>query len=403
VTTIPELPAAAAITAAADDLVAPFDDLIVAVDDVIADWGALPAVYSAPEADAVYSAWTPLDAFVEGLRSVADSARTALDGYATTLAALSTRRTTLVARQATVDAMDRADPEYSAKRRALDADIRVFAGDAEAADEDCAASLRGLSTQIGSPQLTIPQTLGTPFTDVTLGVGAAMLENYRRMVVPSLAPLAPPRLSEVLPDSYFDDRPMVQRPSGLWAPSAAQRPSLHLPGGSGSFVVPDVPDGWSRSPAGLLVRESSLLVPSQPGWYERPSGIVEPEWRRPQVVAPPAWMKWGGRGLSVAGAGIGYWSAYAEEYEEDLLAHPEWTDDERVQSAVTSSAVVGTAAVGGGALGAWGGAAAGAAIGSVVPGVGTVVGGIIGGVIGGVLGGWGASEAADAVVDEVEE
>ena len=403
-TTVPHLPSTSSIEGAADAIVAPFDDLIDEIDAIVADWRALPAVYEAPEADSVYAAWTPLQSFAEGLHSVASSVRGAFDAYAAELSSLHTRRRHLLDREAEVDAMDRADPGYLAARQSLHGDIRALRADADAADEECAASLRGLAVHAGSPWLSIPQTLGAPYTDLSLGVGAALLENYRRMVVPSLAPLEPPRLSDVLPDAYFDDHPLVQRPSGLWAPASAQRGSgLVLRSGAGSLIVADAPEGWARSPAGALVRESPLIVPSQPGWYERPSGIIEPEWRRPQIVAPPPWMKWGGRSLSVVGAGVGYWSAYAEEYEEDVLAHPEWTDGQRTESAVVSSAVVGTAGVGGGALGAWGGAAAGAAIGSVVPVVGTVAGGIVGGIIGGVLGGWGGSEAADLIVDEVEE
>ncbi|MEZ3159273.1 hypothetical protein AB1K54_01865 [Microbacterium sp. BWT-B31] len=227
-TAISDIPAAGSISAAADQLLPPFVDLIAEVDAIIADWNALSAVYSAPEAEHVYTAWTPLDTFVEGLHSVADSARGALDTYATSLTGLHTRRATLVRRLADLEAMDHADPLYDSERADLNADVRVFRTDAEAADEDCAAALRALTTQIGSLQLAFPQTLGGPFTDLTLGIG-------------------------------------------------------------------------------------------------------------------------------------------------------------------------------GGALGAWGGAAAGAAIGSVVPGVGTVIGGVVGGIIGGVLGGWGSSEAADAIVDEVEE
>ena len=87
------------------------------------------------------------------------------------------------------------------------------------------------------------------------------------------------------------------------------------------------------------------MPPAPDGYAPRPSSVLEPEWRTPQLMAPPAWMKWGGRGLSVAGAGVGYWSAYSEEYNEDLLDHPEWSEGERRGSAVTSSAVVGTAAV----------------------------------------------------------
>ncbi len=406
-TAIPQIPEPSAISAAADTVAAPIADLEAVVAAVVADWKGLPAVYSAPEADAVYAAWGALTSFAEGLTIVADAASDALDSYAATLTALRTRRLALVSRTDDLEAMDRTDPAYRVQRDALDADIRTFASDAEDADQTCAASLKGLATRYDSLLLTIPQAAGTPFTDIMLGTGAALLENYRRYFVPSLIPLAPPRLSDVMPDGFWDDNPLLRRPSGLWAPSAAQRAGgLVLPGEPGKLVMPPAPPGWSRTPGGLVLPDAPgrIQVPPAPdGYAPRPSSVLEPEWRTPQLMAPPAWMKWGGRGLSVAGAGVGYWSAYSEEYNEDLLDHPEWSEGERRGSAVTSSAVVGTAAVAGGAGGAWAGAAAGAAIGSVFPGPGTVIGGIVGGIIGGAAGGWGASEGADALVDGLED
>ncbi|MET0735432.1 MAG: hypothetical protein ABWY55_07295 [Microbacterium sp.] len=406
-TAIAQIPDPSAISGAADAITAPIADLEGVVATVVSDWKGLPAVYSAPEADSVYAAWGALTSFAEGLTIVADAASGALDTYATTLTALRTRRVALVSRDVEVEAMDKTDPEYRVRRDALDADIRTFAADADEADDTCAASLRGLATRYDSLLLTVPQAAGTPFTDIMLGTGAALLENYRRYFVPSLIPVAPPRLSDVMPDAFWDDNPLLRRPSGLWAPSAAQHAGgLVLPGEPGKLVMPPAPPGWSRTPGGLVVpgTPGTIQIPDAPdGYAPRPSGVLEPEWRAPQAVAPPAWMKWGGRGLSVAGAGIGYWSAYSEEYNEDLLAHPEWSEDERRESAVTSSAVVGTAAVAGGAGGAWAGAAAGAAIGSIFPGPGTLIGGIVGGIIGGAAGGWGASEGADAVVDGLED
>src|SRR4051794_23096747 len=97
-TVIPQIPEPSAISAAADTVAAPIADLEAVVSGVVADWKGLPAVYSAPEADAVYAAWGALTSFAEGLTIVADAASDALDGYAATLMALRSRRLALVSR-----------------------------------------------------------------------------------------------------------------------------------------------------------------------------------------------------------------------------------------------------------------------------------------------------------------
>lgn len=123
--------------------------------------------------------------------------------------------------------------------------------------------------------------------------------------------------------------------------------------------------------------------------------------RRPLDRQAPAWASAGGKALNVVGAGLTYWSVYAESYNDTLTRHPDWTDDQRQTEALVDTAVVGSTAVVGGAGGAWAGAAAGAAIGSVFPGPGTLIGGIIGGVVGGVAGGWGGQQVGQSAVDTI--
>ncbi|MEE1621851.1 hypothetical protein ACQ3I4_13805 [Zafaria sp. Z1313] len=95
---------------------------------------------------------------------------------------------------------------------------------------------------------------------------------------------------------------------------------------------------------------------------------------------PPSWAKWGGRFIEGADVLLSAWGNGAEEWNQDLIEHPEYTAEERWGSAAKSAAF----GAGGSFLGSLGGAAGGAAIGTMIcPGVGTVIGAVAGGIIGG--------------------
>lgn len=104
------------------------------------------------------------------------------------------------------------------------------------------------------------------------------------------------------------------------------------------------------------------------------------------------WAQTGGKALGIIGVGITVWGNYSEEYNEELLNHPEWPESEVRLRAVQQAAIVSGAAVSTSVVGSMAGAklgtVIGGTIGSVVPGLGTAIGAAVGGIAGAVLGGF---------------
>ncbi|WZH36421.1 MAG: hypothetical protein PIR02_16915 [Microbacterium enclense] len=377
--TLVAVPSSTAVSAAADTLESALNGLDDAVTNVTTSWGGLSAVYEAPEAQTAYGAMATLPLAVDDLTTALASAVSALRTYAETLTSLETRRAALVTDLDTVDAQgdlpaaDR-DPDAPTvfevgRTRAL------FETDVAAADQECARALRALRTSwswaMGDGLEFVNGNIGSGVQ----GLAAELLERYRgTLMVPGPGAFIPEeirltagQINPTWPRSLIDGQVWVQRPSGVWVLE--------------STLLPDTPP-----------RISGL-----PGWNGHPQFAPE------RIGTPPAWAGHAGKGLSILGAGLTYWSVYGESYNDTLTRHPDWTEEQRQQEAWVDTAVVGSSSVAGGAGGAWGGALIGAGIGSIFPGPGTVIGGIIGGVIGGVLGGWGGQEIGQDVMDGIRQ
>lgn len=127
--------------------------------------------------------------------------------------------------------------------------------------------------------------------------------------------------------------------------------------------------------------------------------------RRATLGEPPAWAKNGGKFLEGADVVLSAWGNYSEEWNEDLLQHPDMSGGEQFGSAA-KSAVLGA---GGSFGGSFGGALGGAALGTLIcPGVGTVIGGVVGGIAGGIGGEWMGNTIdnltdGDALVDSMSD
>lgn len=110
------------------------------------------------------------------------------------------------------------------------------------------------------------------------------------------------------------------------------------------------------------------------------------------VGEPPRWARIGGAALGVFDAGMTAWSAGTDEWNDDRIEHPEYSDQDRWLSAGKSAGLRTAGATVGGTVGASVGTAAGAALfgtlGSVVPVAGTAAGIAVGGFLGGVVGGF---------------
>jgi hypothetical protein len=369
-----EIPSSSAVSDAATTLGAALDGLDDALLGVRTKWSGLSAVYSAPEAHIAYGALSPLTGAGDDMVTALTAAETALSTYAQTLSTLETRRTSIMADIALinsgVDLSERPGFVYE-----VTADRNQFNTDAQAADDDCAAALRTLRE---NPSWVIEDALG-PITSnaggAVQGLGAELLQRYRgTLLVPGPGALLPDELTltasmiePTWPRQMIDGQVYVTRPSGLVVLE--------------STLLPD-----ASTPPTVRLQD----------WDARPQFTTTPD-----VGAPPQWARYTGKALGVAGAGFTFWSVHAESYNDTLIRHPDWTEEQRQEEAIVDTAVVGGAAVAGGAGGAWGGAAAGAAIGSIFPGPGTLIGGIVGGIIGGVAGGWAGQEVAQQGVDAV--
>lgn len=324
-----------------------------AVTEILTVWSRLGAVYSAPEDQVVLQAFASLSTARDELLELATSAKTALQNYADEVASLRHRRDILVADIAAAQIATPAPGEPSPWPE-LQARVILFDSDVDAADADCARALSALHryyTWSIADGLSVANSIPS---GAAQGLAAELLSRYRDFWVPQSGAVLPdiPRLDQLVPDEVIGGTPYTRLPSGLLVPLGS-----NLPGPPSSIARPP---GWGSH--GVLVTN-------------------------PGLSSPPAWARWGGRSLAVAGAGLAYWGTYTDRYNETLVEHPEWTDEQRTQSAVTHSAVVGTSSVVGGAGGAWAGAAAGAAIGSIFPGPGTLIGGVVGGIVGGIAGG----------------
>ncbi|GAA4367547.1 hypothetical protein [Paeniglutamicibacter cryotolerans] len=122
---------------------------------------------------------------------------------------------------------------------------------------------------------------------------------------------------------------------------------------------------------------------------------------RATIGEPPRWAKIGGNVLGVLDVGLTAWGAGSDEWNDDLIDHPEYSERKQWDSAIKSAGLRTAGAAAGGAAGTAVGAAAGAAIfgtlGSVVPVAGTAAGIAVGGFLGGVVGGFVGSTVGEGI------
>lgn len=364
-----ELPDPGALETHGAAIVAGADRVVATMDAVKATWTGLSPVYSAPEVERVFAALDAPAQIADLIRQAAINAQTALDTFAANITTLQARRANLLVDVGEFNKLDESgDPDYRTEKSGVTSDISTFNRDYETADAECAHALEALMKYQSTLPLDLLDAAGSQTSEVAQGLAAAILERYRTMYVPKPGDALPyiPR-TDAVPDLIFKNDPYTMRPNGLFVPQNS------IP----VEIPKDIP-----TPAGS--NRGFILA-------------------NPDLIAPPKWVKGGGRVLGAAGIGLGVWGAYTDQYNEDNAAHPEWDEGERVQSATTSAVVVGGSGAVGGAGGAWAGAAVGAAIGSIFPGPGTIIGGVIGGIAGGMAGGWAGSTGAEAVMDEVKK
>lgn len=370
--TIAVLPDAAAIDAAASSFDRIGSALSDAMDSVEATWGRLraPGVYETPESAQVHEAMRGPRAATDVIAEDGRRVREALRRYAEALALLSTRRAALVLdiRSANDAAAEAAKipggdlSECRAMAASLDSRIRGFNADVVAADSDCAAALRTFarytSQQLGDAAAALNDNAGV---GGALGVAGALMSNY---------------------DDLKDALVAELQVRGLAESTGRHVAAQSVVGVSGESARGRVAPG------------------AAPTADARPSHLAGASDLRGASKA----MRYGGKALGAVGTVATVGGAYLESYNENSVAHPEWTENHKNLKATEHAVVTGGVSAAGGIAGGMVGAQIGASIGSVVPGAGTVIGGLIGGLIGGIIGsgiGEKMGEGAEHLMDEL--
>ena len=324
-------------------------------------WQGLGAVYRAPEAQTAYGAFDKVEAYGDEAGTVTGLIRTALVEFAREARTLRRQADDLISLsgQCTAQAGADADPESRAAQIAsLQLQVQEICRSYAAAEARCADSIRAATGLLPDSGI-----LGSSGFGTTTSLADTVLEHVHQ--------------------SQLHIRQTVDVSGDL----AAELRLDNIP-----YEVMDGGVRYTRSPSGILIpveRSVDLTrVPFPADDFARPG----PELRlNPEAATPPAWARWGGRGLFVLDAGITAWDQGSEQYNADRIEHPDWTPGQRALSVTENVAIVGGASLAGGAGGAWAGAKAGAVVGGVVgswfPVVGTAAGAVAGGIVGGIAGG----------------
>lgn len=365
-------PDAAAIDAAAQRFTTVRTTLDRAMDTLDATWNGLnaPRVYEAPESAHVHDAMRGPREAADAIGQDATSTRSALQTYAQTIADLSARRTALVddiGSANTTVAIAAEDPDADLSRNTTTADglngrIRAFNATVEAADADCAATLRRLARHTRRELGEVADALNDkPRAGGVIGVAGSLMKNY-----------------DDLKDALIGE---LQ----VW--------------------------GFLESKGRHVAVQSTLSPQEENARVHAVPGANTPERSRPRHVAAPddfggmsRVMRAGGRALGVVGVVATVGGAYLDSYNTNTVEHPEWTEAHKNRKATEHAAVTGGVSAAGGIAGGIVGAEMGASIGSILPGVGTVVGGILGGLVGGIIGsgiGEKMGESAEHLMDRL--
>ena len=367
---VKDLPDAAAVETAAGGFAAVGTQLTDAVEKIATGWSRLssPGVYEAPEASQVHSAMA--DGPVKVAEYVVDDVkniRGVLRAYSSVLSDLAARRANLLKDIAhhgalvagNADSLAASSPGARDLQDELDSQgddlarrVSAFNSDVDAADNQCAQALRSLSKY--SNQTTVSKWVHHA-SDEPAGSAIGFAETVAKQ-------------TRVLRRAVSNGAlPSIDlKPTLAWK----QDSFAHLPGNRLWL-----PENHVRSKTPL----PDPKIKTKSHWF-----LAESETSAKHLQ--PKALEYGGRALGVAGAALTLGTAAADQWKEDSQTHPEWSTEQKAVSAGKATVFEG----GGAVAGAWGGAVVGAevgaVIGSVFPGPGTAIGGIVGGLIGGAIG-----------------
>lgn len=338
--------------------------------DYVNIWNGIQPHYKAPEETMVYDAMRPVTVFTDEAAVVTGLIQAALNTFAETVRGMQARHRALVAAagvsypESTED-----DPDYGKNKEAgVAADIAALAAEYAAAEKACAtAVLQSDPAQLAGP----PGFTDTPGWDVANEAAEEALDRVRR------------------------ERTRILIPAGTTQVTTLQIGHV--------FVVNS--DGTAVSVQRVVLTTTDVQNYTQ---HDRTRLTFNPA--PGTMVEVPKFAKRTSNALGVLDIGIGLYANYSEEWNQDLVDHPEYTEAERRESAAKNAAFEGIGgAVGGGLGGAAGGAIGGAAfglLGSVVPvfgtaagvAAGTFLGSVVGSTVGGALG-----EGAGSFLQDLSE
>ncbi|MCC3302026.1 hypothetical protein [Arthrobacter sp. zg-Y895] len=328
--------------------------------ELVTIWNGVQPHYQAPEQSLVYEAMKPVTVFTDEAQIVTLLIESALNTFAEAVRGMQARHRELVSAAGTSypESTDD-DPDYGKNKEAeVAAGISALAQEYAAAEEACAAAIRQ------ADPAKLPDSPGftdTPAWDIANDAADNVLTRIHqervRVTVSSTVHVQTLDISRVF-ITYAD----------------------------GTVV-----------PATRATLTTTVELRIQQHEYERTVLVANDE-----LANMPPWAKRAGNALGALDIGLSIYDNVTEEWNQDLIDHPEYDTGERVASAAKNAAFETTGSVLGGAGGAWAGAAAGAAIGSVFPGPGTLIGGIVGGFVGGFFGG-AAGEAAGSYAQDKTE
>ncbi|MCC9206325.1 hypothetical protein [Arthrobacter sp. zg-Y769] len=317
---------------------------------LVTTWNRVQAVYSAPEESLVYEAMRPVTEFTNEASIVASLIQAALDTFAEAVRAMESRHKDLVTAAGTSypESTDE-DPDYGKNKEAeVTAGISALAQEYADAEEACASAIR-----LADPSMAEePGFTESPGYQIVTEAADQILTDARRtrIVVSTTVPVPRLQVSTVFV-SFADGR-----------------------------IVPQ-----TRRTLGMTTVQVHRSIPTI---TMNPNASALPEL--------PTAAKGLGKALGVAGIGLSIYGNISEQWNQDLIDHPEYDNAARVKSAAVNVAWESGLS----ALGGLGGALGGAAIGTAIcPGIGTVIGGVAGSILGGAGGEWVGSLGKGLVAD----
>ncbi len=305
--------------------------------DLVAIWDGIQAHYQAPEGAQLYEAMRPVTNFTNEAAIVTSLIKGALSAFAEEVRQMKQEHANLMAAaSASYPESTDDDPDNRENKEAeINADIAALAQRYATAEETCAAAIR-----IADPA----QVPGTPgFTDTpAYKIADATAENIFERV----------------------------RRTRVDISATVQVRSLSI-----GTVFVTYADGTT-----VPVTRVTLTSTTQELRYTRNGLNFDPN---VGISHLPGWARTGGKVLGVFGSALSIHENVAEQWNEDLIDHPEYSTGQRIGSAAKNVVFESGFSAAGSALFMAGGAALGTAI---FPGVGTVIGGAVGSWLGGAVG-----------------